>query len=531
MTTNFKDILLVTSNIREIQDRIGQLFTIMYHFAYLGLDELAPSAYWSASSAVAYWSASSAVRRKTEGVTKPSVCIFTRRRSHPPPDSSKEGAAVCIFTRRRSHLPPFAPSVVCIFTRRRSHLPPTGIDSMEQIKQSVASYLMMRFQIDTLMLIVLITMFVYTKKRISRNNSLTLSQRINSVSLRRDALERIIGVGDRNCIWELRMNVNAFAILCELLKVKGGLTEDGRVSIAEQIIIFLIILGHHKKNRSLQVRFYRSGETISRYFNRVLYSIIRVQSLLFAKAEPVLEGCVDPRWKWFKGCLGALDGTYIDVSVPEADKPRFRTRKGRISTNVLGVCNRDMNFVYVLSGWEGSASDSRILRDAIGRRNSLQIPLGSYYLVDVGYTNGQGFLAPYRGTRYHVQEWAQGSRAPQNYQEYFNKKHSSARNIIERCFGLLKKRWTILRSPSFYPIKTQNRIIIACCLLQNFIRMNMDSDPEENTTIEPEHMPVGEDFSNVEVIESVESSNEWTQRRETLAIEMFEEWRRNRTAF
>ena len=64
------------------------------------------------------------------------------------------------------------------------------------------------------------------------------------------------------------------------------------------------------------------------------------------------------------------------MTVPDSDKPRFRTRKGRISTNVLGVCNRDMNFVYVLSGWEGSASDSRILRDAITRRNSLKIPLG-----------------------------------------------------------------------------------------------------------------------------------------------------------
>ena len=129
-----------------------------------------------------------------------------------------------------------------------------------------------------------------------------------------------------------------------------------------------------------------------------------------------------------------------------------------------------------------------------------------------------------------MQEWAQGSRAPRNYQEYFNKKHSSARNIIERCFGLLKKRWAILRSPSFYPIKTQNRIIIAYCLLQNFIRMNMDSDPEENTAIEPEHMPVGEDLpNNVEIIESVETSNEWTQRRDNIAIEMFEEWRRNHT--
>ena len=64
------------------------------------------------------------------------------------------------------------------------------------------------------------------------------------------------------------------------------------------------------------------------------------------------------------------------MTVPEKDKSRYRTRKGKISTNVLGVCNRDMNFVYVLSGWEGSVSDSRVLRDAISRRNNLMIPIG-----------------------------------------------------------------------------------------------------------------------------------------------------------
>ncbi|XLU26311.1 hypothetical protein S245_062377, partial [Arachis hypogaea] len=121
------------------------------------------------------------------------------------------------------------------------------------------------------------------------------------------------------------------------------------------------------------------------------------------------------------GCLGALDGTYIEVTVPESEKARYRTRKGKICTNMLGVCNREMGFVYVLSGWEGSASDSRVLCDAITRRNSLKIPHGNYYLVDAGYTNGPGFLAPYRGTRYHVREWAQGARAPRNYQEYFNR--------------------------------------------------------------------------------------------------------------
>ncbi|KAG6510317.1 hypothetical protein ZIOFF_028327 [Zingiber officinale] len=72
------------------------------------------------------------------------------------------------------------------------------------------------------------------------------------------------------------------------------------------------------------------------------------------------------------GCLGALDGTYINVKVPGDDEPRYRTRKGEIATNVL-VCTQNMQFSYVLPGWEGSA-DGRVLRDAISRRNGLKIP-------------------------------------------------------------------------------------------------------------------------------------------------------------
>ncbi|XLR00439.1 hypothetical protein S83_066637, partial [Arachis hypogaea] len=74
------------------------------------------------------------------------------------------------------------------------------------------------------------------------------------------------------------------------------------------------------------------------------------------------------------GCLGALDGIYIEVIVPESEKARYRIRKDKICTNVLGVCNREMGFIYVLNGWKGSASDSRILQDAITHRNSLKIP-------------------------------------------------------------------------------------------------------------------------------------------------------------
>ncbi|XP_050124808.1 protein ALP1-like [Malus sylvestris] len=148
-----------------------------------------------------------------------------------------------------------------------------------------------------------------------------------------------------------------------------------------------------------------------------------------------------------------------------------------------------MQFIYVFLGWEGSASDSRVLHDAITRPNGFKVPAGYYYLVDGGYTNGEGFLAPYRGIPYHLSEWE--GRTPSNKEEYFNMKHSKARNVIERCFGLLKGRWSILRSPSFYPIRTQGRIITACCLLHNLIRQEMSVDPMEN-------LPIIEDGQNTE---------------------------------
>ena len=58
---------------------------------------------------------------------------------------------------------------------------------------------------------------------------------------------------------------------------------------------------------------------------------------------------------------------------------------------------------------------------------------GKYFLVDVRYTDGQGFLAPYRGTRYHLNEWI--GNAPQSYKGLFNLRHASAQNAIERSLG------------------------------------------------------------------------------------------------
>ncbi|KAL8557545.1 hypothetical protein ACS0TY_004838 [Phlomoides rotata] len=122
--------------------------------------------------------------------------------------------------------------------------------------------------------------------------------------------------------------------------------------------------------------------------------------------------------------------------------------------------------------------------------------------------------------RYHLQEWGTGPTTPQNYKEFFNMNHSKARNVIERTFGQLKKRWAILRSPSFYPINIQNKIILACALIHNFIRNESPDDPLEVNLHSAIENP-GEDDGFIDV---VNPSQAWTNWRDNLAQEMFANW-------
>ncbi|KAH1038563.1 hypothetical protein J1N35_040306 [Gossypium stocksii] len=97
--------------------------------------------------------------------------------------------------------------------------------------------------------------------------------------------------------------------------------------VDEQVTMFLHIISHHLKNRVIKHHFNRSGKTVSRSFHNVLNAVIRLQDVLFKKAEPITANSTDPIWKWFK----VLD-------------------------------------------WEGSVADRRVLREAINKRHGLKVP-------------------------------------------------------------------------------------------------------------------------------------------------------------
>ncbi|XP_071696406.1 uncharacterized protein [Rutidosis leptorrhynchoides] len=209
------------------------------------------------------------------------------------------------------------------------------------------------------------------------------------------------------CCKLIRMSENAFKILCEKLESDGGLRPAQRMSVEEQ--------------------------KINTFDNQLVISFR--QRLQLKKILPI-----------FKNCIGAIDGTHVRVRVPNKDAPRYRGRKGYPTINALVACTFDLKFTYVSSGWEGR-----------------------YYLVDGGLPLRSSLIAPYRGVRYHLKEYS--SHSPENPKELFNLRHASLRNSIERAFGVLKKRFPIIRSTTepFYSCETQSDVFLACCILHNFL--------------------------------------------------------------
>ena len=113
-------------------------------------------------------------------------------------------------------------------------------------------------------------------------------------------LNSLIKDSDIGCINELRKNRSTFNVLCEMLRDIEDLRVTKKMSLNETVAIFFYILAHHQKNRTSGNYFVRSGETISRQFNRCLLAVLKLHVHLLKKPSPITEGCKDRRWKYFK---------------------------------------------------------------------------------------------------------------------------------------------------------------------------------------------------------------------------------------
>jgi hypothetical protein len=220
-----------------------------------------------------------------------------------------------------------------------------------------------------------------------------------------------------------------FRRLVKFLSEKVGLGDSRYVTLEEQVAIFLYTVVTNLSNWKVAERFQRSGDTISkyvlglfsciyglmifgtRYFNRILNALTSKAFYgTFVKlpdehSPTPMEISQNPKlYPFLKDTKGAFDGSHIDANPPTLDRARYRNRKGGLSINVLAGCDSKAMFIYVLSGWEGSAADGTIFANAL--QKDLKIPEGKYYLADAGFGACDSLLVPYRGVRYHLREWS-----------------------------------------------------------------------------------------------------------------------------
>ncbi|XP_051229967.1 protein ALP1-like [Lolium perenne] len=251
-------------------------------------------------------------------------------------------------------------------------------------------------------------------------------------------LNYIYNSNNVEAIQMLRMRRDPFFALVKTFKERGLLVDSLHTSVEEQVAMFLHVVGHNLRFRVIHSTFRQSTENISRYFQQVLYAI------------------------------GELRGDMIKCVVPRSMSVTFCGRKLYTSQNVLAAVNFDMRFTYVLPGWEGSAHDARILTNSLSRPDGLQIPGGKFYLGDAGYACRPGILPHFRKTRYHLNEFSPRHR-PQNAKDLFNLRHSSLRVTIARAFAALKNMFKFLDQKPFHTFDTQVKLVLACCILHNWI--------------------------------------------------------------
>jgi hypothetical protein len=86
---------------------------------------------------------------------------------------------------------------------------------------------------------------------------------------------------DVTCVNMLRLNRSSFFRFCQLIRNRGLLQDTIHMCVDQQIAMFLHTIGYNVRNRLVGTNFARSGETVSRYFNKVLHTATK------QKTEPL----------------------------------------------------------------------------------------------------------------------------------------------------------------------------------------------------------------------------------------------------
>ena len=253
-------------------------------------------------------------------------------------------------------------------------------------------------------------------------------------------------------------------------------TRGGRpvVTPAKHLLVALWFLGNQCCIRDVSDRFDISDYMVWVVVRRVCSILVRLAPKFIKWPSGHRALTVSDAFEevaLLPGCIGAIDGTHIEVKPPADDIDSYLNRLRYYSMVLQAVCDQEMIFTSCFAGFPGSVHDARVYRNSslaheAATHQNILFPHQSYIVGDSAYPLEQWLMVPFK---------RQG--APLTWQQVeYNDAQSKTRKVIERAFRLLKCRWRKLQSvdldiPEDYPT-----VIIACCVLHNVCRIHDAGD-------------------------------------------------------
>lgn len=185
--------------------------------------------------------------------------------------------------------------------------------------------------------------------------------------------------------------------------------------------------------------------------------------------------------KWnFPHCIGAIDGKHVRIVAPRNSGSLYYNYKEFFSIILLAVVNADYEFIFVSVGAEGKASDGGVFNMS-GLKQHMEDPQNPLNIPPPSHVHGIPGRLPYylvSDDAFKLDRYMQKpfpGYALTRKQKIFNYRLSRARRIVENTFGILSCRFRLLRRSIEVHPDTGQEIVMACCLLHNYLRKNARS--------------------------------------------------------
>lgn len=200
----------------------------------------------------------------------------------------------------------------------------------------------------------------------------------------------------------------------------------------------------------------------------------------------------------FPRVIGAIDCTLIKIDSPGGeDAEIFRTRKHFFGINVQTVSDTDLKIRDIVARWPGSCHDQTIFNNSRLKARFENGEFGTYMLLgDSGYN-----LKPYLLTK------LQEAQTPA--ENLFNESIIRTRCVVERQYGVWKRRFPILKLGMRVKLDTVFNIIIATAILHNLAIDENEDIPEEW---------LNEDDNNIDLLPQHQNDNHLGHNKRQLLI-------------